>query len=233
MAGGMSRGPKGRPSGCQRERRRRHMEGKQLIAPRGCLWPTSYYTSCGATPTQGRLCTHHLSQVLAHVGGWRCAWPGCQRLSSASRGLCTFHVAVATGEAERGHGRPLDGSIVGESHERSGLGARGHYRVRGMDSATLLDCQALGVGRPPRLLAAAVTSAPPDRRARGGNADPRGRGTVAAPSPTRCHRLWIGCWALLDGGDAGSHDRNTALIVSSYRARREAAGLPPCAQASP
>jgi len=45
------------------------MRDKQLMAPQGCLWPTSYYTSCGAAPTQGRLCTHHLGQVLAHVGG--------------------------------------------------------------------------------------------------------------------------------------------------------------------
>src|SRR6266480_443507 len=74
--------------------------GKQLMAPRGCLWPTSYYTSCGATPTQGRLCTRHLGQVMAHVSGWRCVWPGCQRLSSAGGGLCRFHVAIATGQTE-------------------------------------------------------------------------------------------------------------------------------------
>jgi hypothetical protein len=45
----------------------------------------------------GRLCTDHLSQVLAHMGRWGCAWPGCQRLLSAGRGLCSFHVAVAAG----------------------------------------------------------------------------------------------------------------------------------------
>jgi hypothetical protein len=72
------------------------------MAQRGCLWPTSYYTSCGAIPTQGRLCTLHLSQVLSHVSGWGCAWPGCQRLSSAGRGLCSFHVVVATGETQHG-----------------------------------------------------------------------------------------------------------------------------------
>ena len=76
------------------------MRDKRLMAPQGCLWPTSYYTSCGAAPTQGRLCTHHLGQVLAHVGGWECAWPGCQRLSAAGGGICAFHAAIATGKTE-------------------------------------------------------------------------------------------------------------------------------------
>ena len=41
-----------------------------MIAPRGCLWPTSYYTSCGAASIRGRLCGYHLSQVLERrVGG--------------------------------------------------------------------------------------------------------------------------------------------------------------------
>src|SRR5207247_1989974 len=62
--------------------------GEQLTIPRGCLWPTSYQTSCGKAPTLGRLCSKHLLRVQAHAGGWDCAWPGCQRLSPAMRGLC-------------------------------------------------------------------------------------------------------------------------------------------------
>lgn len=78
------------------------MGGTQLIAPGGCLWPTSYYTSCGAAPIRGRLCGYHLSQVLGQAGGWGCTWPGCQRLSSAGQGLCLFHTAVAIGQPDRG-----------------------------------------------------------------------------------------------------------------------------------
>jgi hypothetical protein len=80
---------------CQLLTKKEHMRGKQSLTPLGCLWPTSYYTCCGVTPAQGRLCKLHLSQVLEHVGEWGCAWPGCQRLSSARRGICGFHVAVA------------------------------------------------------------------------------------------------------------------------------------------
>jgi hypothetical protein len=78
------------------------MGGRQLIASRGCLWPTSYYTSCGAASIRGRLCGDHLSQVLEQASGWGCAWPGCQRLSSAGEGLCSFHTAVANGQTDQG-----------------------------------------------------------------------------------------------------------------------------------
>jgi len=78
------------------------MGGRQLIAPPGCLWPTSYYTSCGAASIRGRLCGYHLSQVLGQASGWGCTWPGCRRLSSAGEGLCSFHTAVATGQTDRG-----------------------------------------------------------------------------------------------------------------------------------
>jgi hypothetical protein len=90
------------------------MEDKRSMAPRGCVWPTSYYSSCGEIPTQGRLCMHHFGQVLAHGGGWGCGWPGCQRLSGTGRGLCTFHAGIATGETERRQ-QAVGESIVGES----------------------------------------------------------------------------------------------------------------------
>jgi hypothetical protein len=74
--------------------------GEQVTIPRGCLWPTSYQTSCGEAPTLGRLCSKHLLRVQAHAGGWDCARPGCQRLSPAMRGLCAFHAAIARGECD-------------------------------------------------------------------------------------------------------------------------------------
>src|SRR2546422_75409 len=86
---------------CQQPTKEQDVRDKQLTAQRGCLWPTSYYTCCGASPTRGRLCKLHLSQVLTQTGEWGCAWPGCERLSYARRGLCGFHVAVAKVEAAR------------------------------------------------------------------------------------------------------------------------------------
>src|SRR5713226_568455 len=67
--------------------------------------PPSLQTSCGEAPTLGRLCSKHLLRVQAHAGGWDCAWPGCQCLSPAMRGLCAFHAAIARGECDFG-GRP-------------------------------------------------------------------------------------------------------------------------------
>jgi len=102
MAGGLSRARMGAPSGGPREERGEPMEGGLLIAPPGCLWPTSYYTSCGAASIRGRLCGYHLTRVLEQASGWGCTWPGCRRLSSAGEGLCAFHTAVATGQTGRG-----------------------------------------------------------------------------------------------------------------------------------
>ncbi len=66
-----------------------------------CIWPTSYRTFCGQAPVQGRLCPEHLRRVQAKVGTWSCAWPGCEQLSGAGKGLCAHHAGITSGLMEQ------------------------------------------------------------------------------------------------------------------------------------
>ncbi|MGH2733807.1 MAG: hypothetical protein ACRDJF_10375 [Actinomycetota bacterium] len=72
----------------------------KVASKRGCVWPTSSLSICGQDPAQGLLCPEHLNRIQRSVGRWDCAWPGCQQVSSAKRGLCSYHSKVAAGLME-------------------------------------------------------------------------------------------------------------------------------------
>jgi hypothetical protein len=86
------------PSLLSMERRQAMSGNDRPMVPKPCLWPLTYGNSCGELSVKGRLCTKHLARVWAYAGKWECAWPQCQRLSPAKRGLCSFHSKVAAGE---------------------------------------------------------------------------------------------------------------------------------------
>ncbi len=67
---------------------------------KGCIWPRTYLASCGQIPVQGRLCAEHLKRVRTETG-WDCAWPGCQQLSRAKKGLCSYHAKITAGMMEQ------------------------------------------------------------------------------------------------------------------------------------
>jgi hypothetical protein len=74
--------------------------GNLEVASKRCTWPTSYLSSCGQEPARGRLCPEHLDEIQPSVGTWDCAWPGCQQVSGAKRGLCPYHSKIAAGLME-------------------------------------------------------------------------------------------------------------------------------------